>query len=69
MKKQEIIIELKSRCNKMLNINKKFEHIKDILEEEDCFNKIDVKTALNLLTDLGYDEKMAYAMFEILISK
>ena len=71
MKKEQIIVELKSRCKTLMNESneKKYILIKDILDEENCFDKIDVETAMNILLDLKYDEKTAYSMFEILVGK
>ena len=71
MKKEQIIVELKSRCKTLMNESneKKYILIKDILDEENCFDKIDVETAMNILLDLKYDEKTAYSMFEILAGK
>ena len=71
MKKEQIIVELKSRCKTLMNESneKKYILIKDILDEENCFDKINVETAMNILLDLKYDEKTAYSMFEILVGK
>lgn len=48
---------------------KKYELIKEILKEDDCFFKMDIEDAYSILRDLGFEDEDVKNIYSKLIEK
>lgn len=67
---------LRQKANELLqnnidneNEHKKFEIIKNILTDDDCFLKIDIEYAYAILRDLGVSEDQVNTLYSDLIAR
>ena len=52
---------LREKNNKLLNTDVKYQKIAQLLKYDDCFFRISIETAYQILEDLGYkDEKIPF---------
>lgn len=47
----------------------KYNLIKKILEDKDCFFKLDAETSYSIIRDLGFDKKETLEIYQELISQ
>lgn len=67
-KLQEIANKMLLSDNRTIEEKKKLEIIRKILEDEQCFFKMDIDTAYNLIRELGFSHNDALTIYKELIS-
>lgn len=66
IKNQKLIDEYSLTGN--IKLLKKHMIIKTLLSDKDCFNKIQMTDAINILIDIGYSQEEALSEYKNLIS-
>lgn len=66
IKNQKLIDEYSLTGN--MKLLKKHMIIKTLLSDKDCFNKIQMTDAINILIDIGYSQEEALSEYKNLIS-
>lgn len=65
-----MIEKLRELAQKNISKDKKYELIYNILKDEDCFKKMNIKTAYSILYDLGFKENEIKQIYnEIIFEK
>ena len=59
---------LREQNNKLLNTDVKYQKIAQLLKHDDCFFKIAIETAYQILKDLGYKDEEIPSIYDSLIS-
>ncbi len=60
---------IRKKANKISQTNNKYKIIAKILEDDNCFKKLDINTSLSILYNLGYNETQAREIYLQLIRK
>ena len=62
------IQNLRERNNQLLNSDIKYQKIAKLLKYDDCFFRISIETAYEILSDLGYNNEEIPSIYTSLIS-
>lgn len=60
---------IRKKAHSISLINKKYEIIVKILEDDRCFEKMDISTSLSILKNLGYSDLRAEKIYLQLIRR
>ena len=60
---------IREKARKASRINKKYEVIVKILEDDKCFEKMDVSTSISILNNLGFNNYQAEKIYLQLIRR
>ena len=60
---------IREKARKASLINKKYEVIVKILEDDRCFEKMDVSTSISILNNLGFNDSQAKKIYLQLIRR
>lgn len=60
---------IREKAKKLSLINKKYETIVKILEDDRCFEKMDVSTGMSILNNLGFNDSQAEKIYLQLIRR
>ena len=60
---------IRERAKKLSLVNKKYETIVKILEDDRCFEKMDISDSLSVLRNLGFDDSQTEKIYLQLIRK
>lgn len=60
---------IREKARKASLINKKYEVIVKILEDDRCFEKMDVSTSISILNNLGFNDSQAKNIYLQLIRR